>query len=82
MSMGRPILTTDNVGCRETVEEGQNGFLVPRQDAEALAEKAKWFAENPDKWQAMGDASRRLAEERFDVHKINAVILSTMDLDG
>jgi hypothetical protein len=30
----------------------------------------------------MGDASRRLAEERFDVHKINAVILSTMDLDG
>jgi glycosyltransferase involved in cell wall biosynthesis len=82
MSMGRAILTTDNVGCRETVEEGQNGFLVPRQDVEALAEKAAWFAENPDKWQAMADASRALAEERFDVHKINAVILSTMGLDG
>ncbi|CAK0752050.1 Glycosyl transferase group 1 [Gammaproteobacteria bacterium] len=81
MSMGRPILTTDVSGCRETVVPGENGYLVPKADAEALAERLIWFIEHRDQWQRMGQASRRMAEERFDVHKINAKMLCVMGLD-
>lgn len=82
MAVGRPILTTDNVGCKETVVQGENGFLVPVRDAEALAERMIWFIEHRDQWQRMGQASRRMTEERFDVHKINAQLLRIMKLDG
>ncbi|CAK8711748.1 N, N'-diacetylbacillosaminyl-diphospho-undecaprenol alpha-1,3-N-acetylgalactosaminyltransferase [Candidatus Electronema halotolerans] len=78
MAIGRPILTTDNVGCKETVVQGENGFLVPVRDAEALAERMIWFIEHRDQWQRMGQASRRMAEERFDVHTINAQLLSIL----
>ncbi len=76
MATGRPILTTNAPGCKETVVQGENGFLVPVKDAEALAERMIWFIENRDQWERMGQASRRMAEERFNVHKINAQILS------
>lgn len=82
MAMGKPILTTDNVGCRETVIPGENGFLVPVKDANALAERIIWFIEHQDDWQRMGDASRKLAVEKFDVKKINAKMLKIMGLDG
>ena len=82
MSVGRPILTTDNVGCRETVIPGENGFLVPVRDAQALAERMIWFIENRHELDRMGRASRALAEDRFDVHKVNAAMLSVMGLDG
>jgi glycosyltransferase involved in cell wall biosynthesis len=78
MAVGRPILTTDNVGCKETVVQGENGFLVPVRDAEALAERMIWFIEHRDQWQRMGQASRRMAEERFDVHTINTQLLSIL----
>ncbi len=80
MAMGRPILTTDVVGCRETVEPGVNGQLVPKGDAEALALKMIWFIENRDQWQAMGDASRKIAEEKFDVHKVNQQMLKILGI--
>lgn len=80
MAMGRPILTTDVPGCRETVVPGENGFLVPKADAAALAERMIWFIENRDQWHRMGLASRRMAEERFDVHKVNAQMLNIMGL--
>lgn len=70
--MGRPVITTDAPGCRETVVEGVNGFLVPVRDPEALAQKMRVFIENPELIATMGVASRRIAEERFDVHKVNA----------
>jgi glycosyltransferase involved in cell wall biosynthesis len=81
MSIGRPILTTDVPGCRETVLSGENGYLVPKADIEALAERMIWFIENRDQWQRMGEASRRMAEERFDVHKINADLMRIMKLN-
>lgn len=80
MSMGRPILTTDVPGCRETVIPGENGWLVPKADAEALAEKMIWFIENRDQWQRMGQRSREMAEERFDVHTINRQLMQIMGL--
>jgi len=81
MAMGRPILTTDVPGCRETVISGMNGYLVPKADVEALAGRIEWFLEHRDQWAAMGARSRQLAQERFDVHAVNRALLSVMELD-
>lgn len=80
MAVGRAIITTDAPGCRDTVVEGLNGFLVPVRDSAALAEAMLRFIEQPDLIARMGNQSRRLAEERFDVVKINAVILRELGL--
>ena len=80
MSMGRPIITTDAPGCRETVQEGRNGFLVPVRNAETLAERMERFIEHPELIARMGEESRRIAVEKYDVHKVNAVIMDVMGL--
>ncbi|WP_368646616.1 glycosyltransferase family 4 protein [Castellaniella ginsengisoli] len=71
MAMGRPVITTDVPGCRETVQDGLNGYLVPARDADALAGAMLRFVEDPERVVSMGRASRRLAEACFDVRKIN-----------
>ena len=81
MSMGRPIITTDAPGCRETVENGVNGFLVSVKSTHVLAEVMEKFIRNPDMIEQMGVESRRIAKEKYDVHKVNKVILSTMGLE-
>ncbi|MBO9622455.1 MAG: glycosyltransferase family 4 protein [Sphingomonas sp.] len=80
MAVGRAVITTDAPGCRDTVIEGVNGFLVPVRDAQALAQAMLRFIEQPDLIARMGHQSRVLAEERFDVVKINAVILGELGL--
>lgn len=80
MSMGRPILTTNVPGCRETVVNGSNGWLVEKANVEQLADKMIWFIENPQEWQRMGDVSHLIATEKFDVHKVNKEILKIMGL--
>jgi len=80
MAIGRAILTTDVPGCRETVVPEKNGFLVPKADAGALAARMIWFIENRDKCDQMGQYSRRIAEEKFDVHRINENMLDIMGL--
>lgn len=80
MSMGRPIITTDSPGCRETVVDGSNGFLIPIRDAAALAERMWRFIENPGIIRQMGSESRRIAEVKYDVHKVNQALLENMGL--
>ena len=80
MAMGRPIITTDMPGCRETVEDGVNGFLVPPRDPPALAAAMARFADSPDLIASMGAASRARAEARYDVHGVNRTILDALDL--
>jgi glycosyltransferase involved in cell wall biosynthesis len=80
MSMGRPILTTNVPGCKETVLNGENGWLVEKANVEQLAEKMIWFIENQGQWQRMGDASHSMATEKFDVHKVNQELLKVMGL--
>ncbi|HEX5079558.1 MAG TPA: glycosyltransferase family 4 protein [Geminicoccaceae bacterium] len=80
MATGRAIVTTDAPGCRETVVEGENGFLVPPRDAGALAAAMRRFIAQPALAVAMGERSRALAEQRFDVHRVNAVMLEAMGL--
>jgi glycosyltransferase involved in cell wall biosynthesis len=74
MAMGRAVITTDVPGCRETVGDGVNGFLVPPWDAQLLAEKMLYFIEHPQEILRMGQESHRIAQARFDVHKINPVL--------
>lgn len=80
MAMGRPIITTDTPGCRETVVNGQNGILVPPRDASALESAMRVFIESPQLIASMGRASRELAVSKYDVHKVNAVMLEEMGI--
>lgn len=75
MATGRPIITTNVPGCRETVVDGVNGWLVPKADKEALAEKMRWFLDNCAEINEMGASSRDIAVEKFDVKKVNKDIL-------
>ena len=81
MSCGKAIITTDAPGCRETVTEGKNGFLVPVKDDKAIAGKMLFLYRNPDICAQMGDASRQIAERRFDVRLVNQIILHTMRIE-
>lgn len=80
MSVGRPIVTSDAPGCRETVMEGENGFLVPPRDAASLARAMERFLESPALIPRMAEASRRLVEQKYDVREVNRVILEAMEL--
>lgn len=80
MAIGRPIITTDVPGCRETVIDGVNGFLVPKWDAAALADKICYFIEHPNQVNVMGLESYKMALESFDVAKVNKKLFSIMGL--
>jgi glycosyltransferase involved in cell wall biosynthesis len=92
MAVGRPIITTDTIGCRETIFEagdpdpvhgcrrGRNGFLVPVRSVEPLAAAMKMLVHDRDMATSMGRESRTLVEEYFDVGIINSLMLRSMDL--
>lgn len=80
LAVGRAVITTDVPGCRETVIDGENGFLIAARDPAALAEKMLCFIQNPSLIASMGQKSRALAEKRFDVHKINQEFLAVLDI--
>ncbi|MBF0784788.1 glycosyltransferase family 1 protein [Muribacter muris] len=79
MAIGRAIITTDVPGCRETVENGINGFIVPPYSAIKIAEKMTYFIQNPEQIKLMGDASRKIAKHKFNIkdvnHKLTSIIL-------
>ena len=78
--MGRPIITTDVPGCRQTVDDGVNGLLVPARDVGTLAAAMARFIGEPQRAAQMGAQSRRIAEQRFDVHKVNDAIIAAAGL--
>jgi len=82
MSTGRAVITTDAPGCRETVNEGENGFLVPTRDATALERAMERFVLDPSLVLRMGRRSREIAEDIFDVHKVNHALITGMGLES
>lgn len=80
MACGRPVITTDAPGCRETVIDGENGFLVPVKDIDALCEKMETFILKPYIINDMGRKSRSIAEKKFDVNIVNNIICSKMGI--
>lgn len=77
LSVGRPVITTDMPGCRETVEDGVNGFLVLPKDPVELAEKIETLLSDPARMKAMGKASRAKAQSEFGV---KAVVEKTLQI--
>ena len=79
LAMGRAIITTDVPGCRETVEDGKNGILVPPRDAVALATAMMRCAGDRTFAAAAGEQSLALARARFDVNAVNAAIVTIIE---
>lgn len=80
MAVGRAIITTDAPGCRDTVVDNHNGYLIPVKNSIQLSEAMEKFIKNPGLAKEMGLNSRRLAEEKYDVRKVNKKILEGMGL--
>ncbi|MCW7755322.1 glycosyltransferase family 4 protein [Desulfobotulus sp. H1] len=76
MAIGRAVITTDVPGCRETVTQGVNGFMVPPWSPDELAEKMIYFIENPEEILRMGLESYQIAREKFDEKKVNHKLIS------
>ena len=66
-AVGRPVVTTDSVGCRDTVIDGYNGFIVQPKDSDELAFALRRLIDNPELRQTMGMNARKFAEERFSI---------------
>ena len=82
MAIGRPVLSTDNVGCRDAVEDGISGILVEPRSVEALVTAINWYLDNRDQWAVQAGAGRQRAERLYDVHKVNNTLLEIMQLTG
>ena len=81
MSIGRPIITTNATGCKETVLNGINGFLIPAKDKDSLVIAIKKMLELDDKKiNEMADESIKLVREKYDVRKVNQHIIQIINI--
>jgi len=80
LALGRPVITTNARGCRETVTEGVNGYLVPIRNAPALADAMERFITQPACIPGMAAQGRKLAEAEFDVAHVNKTMLKALGL--
>ena len=81
LAMGRPVLTTNTPGCRETVIEGKNGWFVQVKRAADLAEKMEWMIEHKADLKKMGDKSYAMCLERFTIDIIDKRMLEIMGVE-
>jgi len=80
MATGRPVITTNAPGCRETTVDGDNGYLVPVKDVHALAAAMLRLADDRGMRVRMGRRSREIAVQKYDVHKVNQAMMEAMEL--
>lgn len=80
MAIGRAVVTTDAPGCRETVTDGDNGFLVPVMDSDALAVAMEKFITDESLVDSMAERSVEIACNKYDVRIINRHMMSAMRL--
>ena len=80
MAMGRAIITTDAPGCRETVTDGDNGFLVEVKSVESLVKAMEKLILQPELIVKMGSRSREIALHKYDVHQVNTHMMQEMGL--
>jgi glycosyltransferase involved in cell wall biosynthesis len=80
LATGRPVITTDTPGCRETVDEKVSGCLVPPGDSEALMRAMRSFLKRPDLIPSLSRAARLKAERRFDSTDVNRTVESVLGL--
>lgn len=82
LATGRAIITTNSPGCKETVIEGENGFLIPPHDVTALINAMTTFITKPQLIVQMGARSRLIAQQRFNVQHTNKKIIAALGLDS
>lgn len=82
MAMGRAVITSDAPGCRDTVDQGVNGFIVPRWNAQALAEKMIYLIQNSSEITRMGNESHCIAVDKFDANKVNQRLMEILELNA
>ncbi|CAB3628581.1 glycosyltransferase family 4 protein [Achromobacter aegrifaciens] len=75
----RAVVTTDVPGCRDAIEPGETGLLVPVRDAQALADAIARLAEDPALRQSMGAAGRALAEREFNIDRVARIHVEIYD---
>lgn len=80
MAIGRAVITTDVPGCRETVVDGINGFLVEKWNPQSLAEKMIYFIEHPEEIKKKGYESYKIAQDKFDADKVNKRLIDMLGL--
>lgn len=80
MAMGRAIITSNAPGCRETVIDGVNGYLVEVKDVKGLINKMEYLIANTEVSKVMGNLSLKIAKEKYDVKIVNRAIMHTMGL--
>lgn len=80
MACGRAILTTDVPGCRETVVQGLNGWIIEKGNAKELAEKFEWFIHHPQQNLEMGKASLKLCQDKYDVNAVNKNMIAILNV--
>jgi glycosyltransferase involved in cell wall biosynthesis len=80
MAIGRAIITTDAPGCRQTVEDGRNGFLVTVKSVKDLKNAMQKFIETPILSKTMGSESLNLVRNKFDVNYVNESMLRAMGI--
>lgn len=81
MATGRAIITTDVPGCRQTVVDGHNGYLVKARDTGSLAEAMKKFVEEPELAVQMGYESRKIVKQKYDAQMVSQQMLQLMRLN-
>lgn len=79
-AMGRPLITSNIYGCKETVADGISGYLAEKKSAEDLYRKIKQFVLlSPDQKREMGLASRRHIENGFDRNEVNKKTIAVLE---
>lgn len=82
LAKGKPIITTDYVGCRETVVDGVNGFLIEPNSESSLFNAMERVILNPKLIKEFGKSSRILAEKKFDVKIVNKILLDQIKFNS
>lgn len=80
MAMGRAVITTDAPGCRETVVHGVNGYLVAIKSVDELVQSMQSFIEDSTLMTEMGQRSREIALNKYDVHQVNKHMMTEMGM--
>ena len=78
LACGRPVITTDSIGCREVVDDENNGYKIGIKNTDALAKAMEKFITMPANIPIMGSKGRKFAEDKFDIHRVNQQIYDTV----
>ena len=76
--MARPAVVTDVPGCRELLVEGENGFMVPWKNPQALAEGMEKFIQQPELIEKMGQTARLMAEQDYNARTVAQGLIEAM----